>query len=220
MQKILVVADDESVRKQLSQQLVGSYAVIETADPEQALGLALEHKPDGVIVDLAMRKRAGNELCRSLRSLSYTSRIPVFAVAAEVGEKVRAETLGVTAVFSRPIDVQALKKVLSEELNKQGIERRAHVRVRMRVTLKLRGIDSVGKRFEEVTATDNVSAQGFLCNSTIGLREGAQVEVFLTGDTERFVGRARLVRKESGVSPWQRYGFQFEESTREWVLQG
>lgn len=220
MQKILVVADDEGMRRQLRVQLAKSYEVVESGEPGQALGMALEHKPEAVLVDLALKKRAGIELCRSLRSLSYTSRIPVFAIAAEVGEKLRSEMLGVTAVFGRPVDFSSLLQRLREEMQQQGAERRIHPRVRMRVTLKLRGIDTLGKRFEEVTATDNVSASGFLCNSSTAIREEATVEVFLTGDMERFVGRARLVRREAGVAPWQRYGFQFLEKSREWVLQG
>ena len=220
VQKILVVGDDEAVRQGLRGQLAKAYEVIESGDPEQALGLALERKPDAVVVDLALKKRAGVELCRSLRSLSYTSRIPLFAIAAEVGEKIRSETLGVTGVFTRPLDLPFLQRRLGEEIQAQGAERRVHARVRMRVTLKLRGIDTLGKRFEEVTATDNVSASGFLCNSSTAIRDASTVDVFLTGDMERFVGRAQLVRRESGVAPWQRYGFQFLEKTREWVLQG
>jgi response regulator RpfG family c-di-GMP phosphodiesterase len=220
VQKILVVGDDEGMRRRLRVHLVTSYEVIETRDPEQALGLALEHKPDAVLVDLALKHRAGVDLCRSLRSLSYTSRIPLFAIAAEVGEKIRSETLGVTAVFTRPVDFQELQRQLSQETQIREAERRVHPRVRMRVTLKLQGIDALGKRFEEVTATDNVSASGFLCNSSTPIRPDATVEVFLAGDAGRFVGRARLVRREAGVAPWQRYGFQFVEKTREWVLQG
>jgi len=218
--KILIVDDDEGRRRQLHRLFADAYEVIESGNPEQALGLALEHKPRAIVIDLAMPRRSGIELCRSLQTLSYTARIPVFVIAAEVGEKIRSETLGVTAAFTRPLDLHGLKRRVAEELQRESEERRLHPRVRMRVTLKLRGVDVQGKRFEEVTATDNVSANGFLCNSTVGIRDGAAVEVFLTGDAERFVGRARLVRREAGVAPWQRYGFQFEEKTREWVLQG
>jgi len=91
--------------------------------------------------------------------------------------------------------------------------------VRMRLILKLRGNDATGNRFEELTATENVSAGGFLCNSTTTLAKGSHVDVYLCGETERFVGRARMVRKESSITAWQRYGFQFEERNSEWVLQ-
>jgi hypothetical protein len=64
-----------------------------------------------------------------------------------------------------------------------------------------------------------VSAEGFLCNCAHSLVKDAIVEVFLAGATERYVGRARVVRQESPGAPWQRYGFQFQEKTLEWVLQ-
>jgi len=47
--------------------LVQGYEVIDTQDPEQALGLALEHKPDAILLDLMMPKFSGFELCQSFR---------------------------------------------------------------------------------------------------------------------------------------------------------
>jgi hypothetical protein len=67
----------------------------------------------------------------------------------------------------------------------------------MRIALKLRGTDANGKSFEELTATENVSAEGFLCNCAHPLVKDAVVDVFLVGATERFVGRAKIVRKEA-----------------------
>jgi hypothetical protein len=90
----------------------------------------------------------------------------------------------------------------------------------MRVLLKLRGADADGKHFEEATTTENVSAGGFLAICTASLVKGSPIEVFLaSGGQERYAGRAQAVRKESPGSPWQRYGFQFLETTSDWVLQ-
>jgi hypothetical protein len=134
--------------------------------------------------------------------------------------KQQCETLGATAYFEKPVDFRALKQKLGEELQTQRPERRAHVRVRMRVILKLAGADPSGQRFEELTATENVSAGGFLCNCTIALPPGAEVEVFLASGTERHVGRARVVREEATATAWRRYGFSFVQKNSEWVLQG
>ncbi len=222
MQKILVVDDDESMRGLISMRLAGTYEVIGTGDPEEALALALEHKPEAVLLDLMMPKFSGFDLCQSLRSLSYTARIPVFIVTGKGGAEARehCQNLGATGFFEKPVDFEKLKQRLSQELQTQRVERRAHVRVRMRVALKLRGTDAVGTLFEEQTATENVSAGGFLCNCAAVLTQNAIVEVFLTSGSERYVGRARMVRKESVMASWQRYGFQLEEKTGEWVLQG
>jgi len=219
--KILVVDDDESVRGLLRMRLSGSYQIVDTGDPEQALGLALEHKPDAILLDLMMPGFSGFELCQSLHSLTYTARIPIFVITGEAGTKYKehCESLGAKGYFHKPIDFAALKAVLTEELRGKQIERRAHKRVQMRVLLKLRGTDANGKPFDESTTTDNVSAGGFLCPCTVPLVKDAQVEVFLTsGGVERHAGRARVVRKESSGSAFSRFGFQFEQTTTDWVL--
>ena len=221
--KLLIVDDDESVRGLLRMRLSGSYQIVDTGDPEQALGLALEHKPDAILLDLMMPGFSGFELCQSLHSLSYTSRIPIFVITGEAGTKYKehCESLGARGYFHKPIDFAALKTVLAEELKGKQVERRAHKRVQMRVLLKLRGTDANGKPFDESTTTDNVSAGGFLCACTVPLVKGAQVEVFLTsGGAERHAGRAQVVRKESTGSAFNRFGFQFEETTSDWVLHG
>src|ERR1700733_11485186 len=69
------------------------YEVIATVDPEQALGLALEHKPDAILLDLMMPKFSGFELCQSFRSLSYTSTIPILVITGEMGTKYKDHCL-------------------------------------------------------------------------------------------------------------------------------
>jgi PleD family two-component response regulator len=68
--RILVVDDDDSMRNILRMRLADEYEVIDTGDPELALGLALEHKPDAVVLVLVMPKVSGFELCQNLRALS------------------------------------------------------------------------------------------------------------------------------------------------------
>lgn len=221
-QKILVVDDDESVRKLLRMRLSDSYAVVDTGDPEQAIALALEHKPDAILMDLMMPGFSGFELCQSLHTLSYTSRIPIFVVTGEAGSKYRehCESLGAKGYFQKPIDFAALKTTLARELQVKRTERRKQKRVQMRVVLKLRGADADGKAFDESVTTDNVSAGGFLAICTVSIVKGVPVEVYLiAGGQERYAGRARAVRRDSPGSPWQRYGFEFIEVSSDWVLQ-
>jgi DNA-binding response OmpR family regulator len=221
LHKILIVDDDEAMCGLLRARLGDSYEVFDTGDPDQALGLALQHKPDAVLLDLMMPKFSGLELCQSLRSLSYTSRIRVFIVTGKGGAEAQeyCKNLGAAGFFQKPVDFDLLKRRLAEELESQRPERRSQTRVRMRVSLKLRGADAAGRPFEELTTTENVSAGGFLCNCSASLDTGPMVEVFLVRGGERYVGLARVVRKESSDMNWQRYGFRLEEKEGEWVLQ-
>jgi len=220
MSKLLIVDDDEAMRGLLRARLEGSYEVFDTGNSDQALGLAMKHKPDAILLDLIMPKLSGFDLCQSLHSLSYTSRIRIFIITGKGGAAAQeyCKNLGATGFFLKPVDFNLLKRRLAEELGTQRPERRSQTRVRMRVSLKLRGTDVAGKAFEEVTVTENVSAEGFLCNCTASLTTGATVEVFLVSGKEWYVGRARVMRKESDTNS-QRYGFHLEEKKGEWVVQ-
>ncbi len=83
MQKILVVDDDELVRNLVQEKLADCYEIVETGDPEQALGLALQHKPAAILLDLMMPSFSGFQICENLRSCSYTSRIPIFVISGQ-----------------------------------------------------------------------------------------------------------------------------------------
>ena len=221
MAKILVVDDDADMRNLHKMRLSDTYEILETEDPEEALGLALEHKPAAILLDLMMPRLSGFELCHTLHTLSYTSRIPILVITGESAAKYKqhCEGLGASGFFEKPVDYKELKKQIAAALQTNQPERRAHVRVKMRVVLKLRGKDSTGKPFEISTVTENLSPGGFLAGCTATLNQGDMVEVFVVGDGERFAGRAKAVRCEARGAPWQRYGFQFLETTSEWVLQ-
>jgi DNA-binding response OmpR family regulator len=221
VQRILIVDDDEAMRSLLRARLSGTYEVLDVGDPEQALALALENKPDAIFLDLMMPKFSGFEICQTLRSLSYTSRIPIFVITGESGARYKehCENLGATAFFEKPVDFAQLKNRLVIELQAQRPERRAYVRVRMHMLLRVRGIDASGGAFEELTTTENISAGGFLSVCRASLVKDSLVEVFLAKGTERYAGKARVIRQEAAGAPWQRYGFQFVEKCTDWPLQ-
>jgi response regulator RpfG family c-di-GMP phosphodiesterase len=222
MQKILVVDDDDAMRSLIKMRLSDTYEMIETGNPVQALELALQHKPGAILLDLMMPDCSGFELCQSFHNLSYTARIPVFVVTGESAAKYKdyMSNLGAAGFFEKPLDFAKLKSRLATELHGRMVERRAHVRVRMKLILKLKGTDESQRSFEQLTATENVSAGGFLCPLPLALPEHATLQVFLTGSgQDRYVGKVKVVRKEAPDTPWQRYGFQFVERSAEWILQ-
>ena len=221
MHKILIVDDDDAMRGLVKLRLSDSYETIDTGNPVQALGLALEHKPAAILLDLMMPDCSGFELCQSLHTLSYTARIPIFVLSGESAAKYRdyVRNLGACGYFEKPIDFAQLKSRLAAELQNKRTEQRSHVRVRMKVLLKLKGSDQ-GRPFEQLTTTENVSAGGFLCSLPVALAMDSTVQVFLSvAGHDRYVGQVRAVRREATDTPWQRYAFQFVERSAEWILQ-
>ena len=217
---LLIVDDDPDMLNLHKLRLSDSYETLLSEDPEEALGLALEHKPAAILLDLLMPHLSGYELCHTLHSLSFTSRIPIFVISGQSAAKYKqhCQELGAAGYFEKPVDYPELKRRLAEEIHHGRPERHPHARVAMRVPVKLRGVDSEGKKFEVSTFTDNVSPASFLCVCLVSLNKGAEVEVLVGGDEERFVGRAQAVRAEARGTSWQRYAFRFIEPASQWVI--
>ncbi len=199
MQKLLVIDDEEAMRRLLRINLSDTYEVIETGDPEQGLALAMQNKPSAILLDLRMPRFSGFELCRTFTALTSTQLTPVFIVSGEAGSTTKSR--------------------LAEVLSTKRPERRREVRVRLRAPLKLTGIDVNGNSFEEPTHTENVSLSAFLCGCSAALKLGSLVQVFLLSGGEQFVGSARVVRSEATDTPYPRHAFQFVEKSGQWVLQ-
>jgi DNA-binding response OmpR family regulator len=221
MKKLVIIDDDQRVRDLIRARLQSTYELFDTGDPEKAFGMVLNHKPDAILLDLLMPGHTGFELCQSLHTVSYTSQIPIFIVTGEDGNKFRehCKGLGARGYFEKPIDFAVLKAALETELSLRKPERRAHLRVPLKVMLKLVSRDERNHLKSESVTTENISAGGFLCACSAPLIKDSILDVYLDGSSERFVGKARVVRKEDSGAPWQKYGFQFVEKTEDWLLQ-
>lgn len=221
MQKILVVDDEDAVRRLMRLNLSDAYEVIDTGDPEYALALAMQNKPAAILLDLRMPRFSGFELCRTFASMTFTQLIPIFIVSGEAGSTTKAlcKDLGATAYFEKPIDFDGLRSSLARVLGSKREDRRSEVRVRLRVPLKLQGNDANGESFEEETFTENVAQSSFLSGCTAVLARDAVVRVFVKSGSEQLVGKARVVRSEASETPYPRYAFRFVERSGTWVLQ-
>jgi|SRR5579872_863262 len=222
MPRLLIIDDDESLRKMLRFRLKGSYEIFDTASPEEGLKLVLQHKPDAILVDLMMPGQTGFEVCQTIAALSFTELIPVLVMSGAPKSLYKdfCYTLGAQGYFEKPIDFDLLQKHLAEIVSNPHQNRRIETRLRLRLGIKVRGRDQKGNPFEILTSTENVSRYGFACSLDIVPSENAEVEVFLwTRTAHRFVGQARLVwLARPDTAPAQRCGFRFIGEPREWIF--
>lgn len=93
--KILVVDDESIVREVVERYLTrDGYSVRAAADGETALRLAMEERPDLVVLDLMLPAVDGLEVCRRLRA---DSNVPIIMLTAKGEETDKIVGLGVGA---------------------------------------------------------------------------------------------------------------------------
>jgi CheY-like chemotaxis protein len=221
MGKLLVVDDDAALRRLMRLELSDTYEVIDSGEPEQGLAIALESRPDAILLDLRMPKYSGYELLQTFTSFSHTQKIPVIVVSGEAGSQTKehCKQLGAAGYFEKPIDFDALRVCLRQVANHRHEPPRSEVRVRLRVPVKLRGTNDHGEPLEELATTENVSMSGFLCVCTAAFPLNANLAVFLTNPSEKYVGKVRIVHFDDQGAKLRRYGCAFTEKTGPWVLQ-
>jgi DNA-binding response OmpR family regulator len=221
MARILVIDDDEAIRRMLRFRLKDTHEIIDTASPEEGLILALQRKPDVILVDLMMPAHTGFEVCQTITSLSFTQLIPVFVIsgAPKAIYKDFSDALGARGYFEKPIDFNLLHKRLAAVLSEKRENRRREARVRLRVGVKLQGRDAKNDSFEVLTFTEDVSSRGFSCGLNVLLSPTAVIQVFLwIPAAHRFTGEARLAWAQFAQTDAQMCGFEFLGDPREWIF--
>ncbi len=110
-QRVLVVDDEESIRRLLTYSLGKSgYEVVEAVDGAAAIAAIDEHKPDLVILDVMMPVMDGHEVLHRLRSSRDTSRMPVIMLTARNADadKVYGLEIGADDYMSKPFSMSEL----------------------------------------------------------------------------------------------------------------
>jgi CheY-like chemotaxis protein len=73
MPKLLVIDDNESVRRVIRFRLMDRYDIFDSGSAEEALSLALKHKPDAMLLDLMMPADAHRSPCGTSRAVTSMS---------------------------------------------------------------------------------------------------------------------------------------------------
>jgi diguanylate cyclase (GGDEF)-like protein len=109
--RVLLVDDDDFFRQRIAQILEQEgMDVTSLGDPERALDVTAEVKPDLILLDVNMPGVDGHDVCRMLRSTSAWRELPILFLTGELGPEARVEC------FSAGGDDYIEKPVIREEL--------------------------------------------------------------------------------------------------------
>ncbi|MEO1449351.1 MAG: response regulator, partial [Bacteroidota bacterium] len=107
---VLVVEDHTDIRRYIREQLEGTYRVIEAANGQIGLKMALEQVPDLIISDLMMPGLDGLELCQQLKSDERSSHIPIILLTAidTVESRIQGLETGADDYLAKPFHSEEL----------------------------------------------------------------------------------------------------------------
>lgn len=106
MKTILIVDDNELVRKSLTAALVSNELTVETADNgKDGLSLALEKHPDLIVTDVHMPELDGLGMIDKLRADEWGKKVPILVMTVdEEAESInKALEAGVTTYISKNV---------------------------------------------------------------------------------------------------------------------
>ena len=109
MTTILIVEDNDKNLK-LARDILQAkgYSTLEAVNGEDGVRLALEHKPDLVLMDIQLPDINGIEAFARIRANADTARIPVVAFTASVtpGDRNRITDAGFSDFIGKPINLK------------------------------------------------------------------------------------------------------------------
>jgi ligand-binding sensor domain-containing protein/signal transduction histidine kinase/DNA-binding response OmpR family regulator len=108
---ILVVEDNEELRKYLVRALQGQFHVKEASDGLQGLEAAFQDVPDLIISDVLMPNKTGLELCQAVKADMKTSHIPVVLLTAKAAleDQISGIETGADLYITKPFSIRYLQ---------------------------------------------------------------------------------------------------------------
>jgi two-component system, sensor histidine kinase and response regulator len=119
MKKILVIEDDESIRRSVGMMLrISGFEAFYAENGSIGLQMATQSMPDVIICDIAMPVMDGYSFIQELRKNPATTKIPVIFLTAKASEEDQAKgkALGANAYLTKPIWPADLMKMVQEQL--------------------------------------------------------------------------------------------------------
>lgn len=122
---VLIVDDNDDMRRYLRTLLLNRYYVLEASDGQSGWKLARKSVPDLIISDVMMPVMDGLTFCAKLKAEPLTSHIPVILLTARSTEQQQAEGLsqGADAYLTKPFSAEVLiAHIVSLLANRQKLK--------------------------------------------------------------------------------------------------
>ena len=116
--KVLVVDDEENIRRLVRSMLGNKYIVLEAKDGEVAIDIAHSQRPDIILMDIMMPNIDGYTACYTIKQDPVTKTIPVViltVIGQELNKKL-AEEMGADGYITKPFSLQDLLGTIEQFL--------------------------------------------------------------------------------------------------------
>ena len=104
--KTILYVEDHELNRKIVRDLLKrtAYQLIEAFDGEAGVALALEARPDLILMDIQLPKISGLDAMRRLRAAAATAATPMIAITsfALSGDEQKAREAGATAYLAKP----------------------------------------------------------------------------------------------------------------------
>jgi two-component system cell cycle response regulator DivK len=118
--RTILYVDDSELNRKIVRDLLRrtNYRLIEAPDGETGVTMALEQRPDLILMDVQLPKTSGIEATRRLRRESATADTPIIAITsfALTGDEQRAKEAGASAYLAKPYSPFTLLGMIRELL--------------------------------------------------------------------------------------------------------
>lgn len=122
MSKVVLIVEDDPRNMKLIRDLLQhhGYATLEARNGEEGIKLAIEKRPDLILMDIQMPVMDGLEATRIIKANAMTKDIPVVALTSYAmrGDEDRLLQAGCDGYIAKPIDTRNFPREISAYLSK------------------------------------------------------------------------------------------------------
>jgi chemotaxis family two-component system response regulator PixG len=119
LKPVIACIDDSPIICQTLEYIItqAGYQCLAIQDPLRAISTLLSSKPDLIFLDLVMPNVNGYEICTSLRKISAFHDTPIVILSGNIIDRVRARVVGASDCLDKPVNSEAVLKLISKYLS-------------------------------------------------------------------------------------------------------